>query len=124
MNFPLQIECFGLRLHPHPVFEAAGYFLGARAYFLLRRRQKEAALPLETNLWLLVGCVFGAWAGSKLLAWAESPAYYRALLATVGPPALLGGKTIVGGLLGGWAGVELAKKLCRVAAITPMSERG
>ena len=34
------------------------------------------------------------------------------------PAALLGGKTIVGGLLGGWAGVELAKKITRVTRST------
>ncbi len=117
MTFPHYLEFFGLRLHPHLVLESLGYFVGARVYFSLRRRAKEAALPLETNLWLLVGCVFGAWAGSKLLAWAESPHHYLAL-ARSDPAALLGGKTIVGGLLGGWAGVELAKKICGVARST------
>src|SRR6185369_7604019 len=37
------------------------------------------------------------------------PHYYLEL-ARNNPVALLGGKTIVGGLLGGWAGIELAKK--------------
>lgn len=108
MTFPVYVDLFGRRLHPHLVFEALGYFAGARVYFSLRRRQRADALPLEQNLWLLVGCVFGAWAGSKLLAWLESPHHYLALLRT-DPAALMGGKTIVGGLLGGWAGIEFAK---------------
>ncbi len=117
MTFPAYLDVFGTRLHPHLVFESLGYFAGARVYFAARRRERESQLPLETNLWLLVGCIFGAWAGSKLLAWAEMPAHYLAV-ARENPAALLGGKTIVGGLLGGWTGVELAKKICRVARST------
>jgi prolipoprotein diacylglyceryltransferase len=113
MTFPAYVHLFGLRLHPHLVLESIGYFAGARVYFALRRKNAaagEAVLPLEQNLWLLVGCVFGAWAGSKVLAWLEMPRHYLAL-ARENPAALMGGKTIVGGLLGGWAGIELAKKI-------------
>lgn len=109
MSFPVYLDLLGLQLHPHVVFESLGYFAGARVYFAARRRTPAIALPLEQNLWLLVGCIFGAWAGSKLLAWAEMPHYYLELART-NPIALIGGKTIVGGLLGGWAGIELAKK--------------
>jgi len=108
MTFPVYVNLFGRSLHPHLVFEALGYFAGARLYFSLRRRQGGTALPLEQNLWLLVGCVFGAWLGSKFLAWVESFHHYLGLLHS-DPAALMGGKTIVGGLLGGWAGIEFAK---------------
>lgn len=116
MTFPVYLHFMGLRVHPHPVFESLGYFVGARVYFAARRRGKSP-LPLEKNLWLLVGCVFGAWAGSKLLAWAEMPRHYLALART-DPAGLLGGKTIVGGLLGGWAGIEFAKKRLGIAQST------
>jgi phosphatidylglycerol:prolipoprotein diacylglycerol transferase len=118
MSFPFYFELFGVRLHPHLVFEGLGYFMGARLYFALRRRAHTEPLPLETNLWILVGCVFGAWAGSKLLAWAESPQFYLTAFHTDGARALLGGKTIVGGLLGGWAGVEIAKRACGIVRST------
>jgi prolipoprotein diacylglyceryltransferase len=117
MSFPVQLPFFGASLHPHLVLESLGYFVGARIYFIQRRRSGEAALPLETNLWLLVGCIFGAWTGSKLLAWVESPQLYLEVART-NPAALLGGKTIVGGLLGGWAGIELAKKRLGIARST------
>ena len=116
MIFPHYLNFFGLRLHPHPVFESLGYFTGARVYFAARRRS-ALSLPLEKNLWLLVGCIFGAWAGSKLLAWAEMPHHY-ATLARTDPMGLLGGKTIVGGLLGGWAGIEFAKQRLGIAQST------
>ena len=117
MTFPVYVDLAGLRLHPHLVFEALGYFAGARVYFAQRRRERESALPLEQNLWLLVGCIFGAWLGSKLLAWAETPHHYLALARTA-PAALLGGKTIVGGLLGGWAGIEFVKRRLGVVRST------
>ena len=117
MSFPVYLEFFALRLHPHVVFESLGYFAGARIYFSQRRREAATAWPLERNLWLLVGCIFGAWAGSKLLAWAELPHHYLALVRT-DPAALLGGKTIVGGLLGGWAGIEVAKARLGIAHST------
>ncbi len=124
------LDLFGLRLHPHPVLEGLGYFAGARLYFALRRRSPEPPLPLEANLWILVGALFGAFFGAKILAWLESPAYYLTAVGTwrtffgeytgLSPAAqtsptgdwsvLLGGKTIVGALLGGWAGVEFAKR--------------
>ena len=112
MAFPVYLDLFGWRLHPHVAFETLGYAVGARLYFFQRRRLRLMGTgsrdSLETALWLLVGCIFGAWAGSKLLAWAESPQFYWSLRAN--PRAWLGGKTIVGGLLGGWAGIELAKR--------------
>jgi prolipoprotein diacylglyceryltransferase len=117
MTFPHYFEVFGWRIHPHPVLESLGYFVGARVYFVQRRRSIQPPLPIETNLWLLVGAIFGAWAGSKLLAWAESPHFYLPALRT-DPTALLGGKTIVGGLLGGWAGVEAAKSRLGLTAST------
>lgn len=117
MTFPYYFELFGSRIHPHLVFESLGYFTGARVYFAQRWRSAQPDMPLEANLWLLVGAIFGAWVGSKLLAWAESPHFYLAAL-RIDSTALLGGKTIVGGLLGGWAGAELAKSRLGLTAST------
>ncbi len=118
MTFPVYLDVFGLRIHPHVALEGVAYFVGARIYFHDRRRTLNAGaeLPMETKLWLLVGCLFGAWFGSKLLAWVESPSSY------FGPSftwfRLLGGKTIVGGILGGWAGVELVKAAQKITQST------
>ncbi|HEV2294189.1 MAG TPA: prolipoprotein diacylglyceryl transferase family protein [Tepidisphaeraceae bacterium] len=116
MTFPVDLNLFGLHPHPHAVFELLAYTFGFQLYLFLRRRWRRAEVPLEKNLWLIVGCVFGALVGAKLLAWLESPLEYwrnREQLA-----ALLGGKTIVGGLLGGWAGVEIAKRRLRITHST------
>jgi prolipoprotein diacylglyceryltransferase len=86
--------------------ELIAYAGGFQLYLWLRRRSTDG-LATETSLWVIAGAILGAAVGSKLLAWAESFNAYWPHRAD--PRAWLGGKTIVGGLLGGWAGVEIAK---------------
>src|SRR5688500_6724537 len=112
MTFPVEFDVAGRTIPAHFVFELIAYTAGFQLFLFLRRRQSRmhavTPIPFDQTAWILVGCVFGALAGSKLLAWAESPIEYwnaRGNLA-----AWLGGKTIVGGLLGGCVGVEIAKK--------------
>src|SRR3954447_3401481 len=119
MSFPVEFNLAGHRLPAHAVLELAAYVVGVQFYFYLRRRTKlgaGAALPVDANLWLIVGCVMGAMVGSKILAWVESPWEYWSHRNT--PLVLLGGKTIVGGLLGGWIGVELVKKKLGITRAT------
>jgi phosphatidylglycerol:prolipoprotein diacylglycerol transferase len=122
MTYPVYFYIFGHPFHAHLIMELLGYTAGSQLYFFLRKRSKlgeRAALPLEANLWLIVGCIFGALAGSKGLALIESlPEYHAQWAATRNSAVWLGGKTIVGGLLGGWAGVEVAKKILGVAHST------
>lgn len=116
MIFPHYFHVFGRALHPHPVMEVIAYTGGFQLYLHLRRKQRQSGVPFEQNMWLIVACVFGALIGSKLLAWVESaPDYWqhRDELA-----AWVGGKTIVGGLLGGWAGIEIAKRLMHITRST------
>jgi prolipoprotein diacylglyceryltransferase len=118
MEFPYYIHLFGLKLHPHLLFELIAYSAGFQFYLIVRRwwPRREAAVPIEQAMWIIVGCIFGGLAGAKLLAWVESAGHYwsnRHHLHIV-----LGGKTIVGGLLGGWIGVELVKKRLGVAHST------
>lgn len=116
MTFPHYFHFFGASIHPHLLMEFIGYTGGFRLYLYLRRRQPRAAIPLENNLWIIVGCIFGALIGSKVLAWIESaPDYWQHRDHW---QIWLEGKTIVGGLLGGWAGVELVKRILRITRST------
>jgi prolipoprotein diacylglyceryltransferase len=108
MTFPVIFHPFGIPLPAHAVFELAGYTLGFQFYLWLRRRSPAQRVPIEQNMWVIVGCVFGALIGSKILALVESPIDYWNIRAD--PRAFIGGKTIVGGVLGGWIGVEIAKR--------------
>jgi prolipoprotein diacylglyceryltransferase len=116
MTFPVDLNLFGYHPHPHAVLEVLAYTCGFQLYVFTRKRWPRAAVPIEVNLWIIVGCVFGALIGSKILAWVESPWDYWPSRGN--PAAWLGGKTIVGGLLGGWAGVEIAKKRLGIAHST------
>ena len=116
MTFPVYFHLFGHRLHPHGVMELIAYGGGFQLYRMTRARWPRARVPREQLAWLLVGVVFGALVGSKLLAWVESmPDYW---LHRNDPSTWIGGKTIVGGLLGGWAGVELAKRCLGISHST------
>ncbi|MFC0211813.1 prolipoprotein diacylglyceryl transferase [Paenibacillus chartarius] len=113
MTFPVYIHIGPLTLHPHLVFEALAYFLGFRLYMWTRSKEK---LPLEKSIWVIIGAVLGAAAGSKALYWLEDPAQTAARWRDVS--YMLEGKTIVGGLLGGLIGVEWIKKRIGVTRST------
>ena len=110
MQFPTYIHVFGVSVHPHMLFELLAYSAGFQFFLLVRRwwPRREAAVPMDQMMCLIVGGILGAAAGSKLLAWVESASHYWANRDNLA--VLLGGKTIVGGLIGGWAGVEIVKK--------------
>jgi prolipoprotein diacylglyceryltransferase len=112
MTFPVYLHLFGHGVHPHLFFELIAYAGGFQIYRLSRSQWPRAKMSFEQTLWVIVGAVFGALIGSKLLAWVESwPEYWPRRF---DPETWLGGKTIVGGLLGGWAGVETAKRILRI----------
>ncbi|MGD0734371.1 MAG: prolipoprotein diacylglyceryl transferase family protein [Terracidiphilus sp.] len=101
--------------HPawHPVFETLAYAAGYAVFRRLRARQGDALA--EPQRWtVLAAAAVGALVGSRLLGLAEQwPTvldvwHQGRMLALLFSP---GGKTIVGGLLGGWLGVEIVKKL-------------
>lgn len=99
----------------HPVFEGLGYMLGFQ-WFLQRRRRRGDMLGAEQRGWLVMAAVLGAVAGAKLLAWAVDPVAFWARRGD--PVAWLEGKTIVGGIIGGWAAVECAKRVLGVESRT------
>lgn len=109
MTFPVHIDLFGLSVDAHTLLEILAYSIGFQVYLRTRRRWPQAAVPKAENLWIVSACIFGALLGSKLLNIAEMPREYWE---HAGNPIglIIGGKTIVGGFIGGWIGVEIAKK--------------
>lgn len=77
-------------------------------YFLFLRRKKGDFIDPGNRIWILIGAVFGALLGSRILGAAEQPQAF--LTAQNKLMFIYGNKTIVGGLLGGLWGVELIKK--------------
>ena len=115
-HFPVILNFWGWPVPIHPVCDLLAYFLGFRFYLYLRKRAPGPRLSGEQNAWIFVGCIFGALIGAKVLAWMEAPALYWALRND--PNFWFGGKTIVGGLLGGWMGITLAKKIMSITVST------
>ncbi|GAB6928958.1 prolipoprotein diacylglyceryl transferase [Paenibacillus sp. JCM 10914] len=105
MEFPVYLYVGSWRIHPHVLFEALAYFIGFRVYLWTRRPSSMSKLM---SLQILAGTIAGAALGSKLLFWLEDPVATWEQLRQFN--LLWGGKTIVGGLLGGLIGVELTKR--------------
>lgn len=101
--------------HPawHPVFEALAY---AAAFAVYRwQRSRRGDVLAEPQRWTIIAAAaVGALVGSRALGLAEQ---WPTVIAAWQSGRLFellispGGKTIVGGLLGGWLGVELVKRL-------------
>jgi len=102
--------------HPglHPVFETLAYTVGYAVYRRSRNRSGDF-LPDDHRWFIIAAASIGALLGSRLLGLLEeipiAQLTWRNLL-------LPGGKTIVGGLLGGWAAVEIAKRFKHIHSRT------
>ncbi|TWF44180.1 prolipoprotein diacylglyceryltransferase [Chitinophaga polysaccharea] len=108
MPFPVYIHLFSVQLPLHAVTETLGMFIGFR-YFLYLRKQRGDQVNQPNRLWAIIGAIFGALFGSRLLGALENP---PGLLQTGNILLYIyQSKTIVGGLLGGLIGVELVKKI-------------
>ena len=97
----------------HTVFELLAYAVGFRLFLRERRRLALPALTdPDRSVTVGVGAIIGAALGAKLAFWIDDP-----LAAFANFPDwrhLLEGKSIVGALLGGLAGVELAKRFAAI----------
>jgi phosphatidylglycerol:prolipoprotein diacylglycerol transferase len=93
----------------HTIIEAVAYVVGFRFFIFERRR---LALPVladtDRSIWIAVAAIAGAALGAKLGYWIEDP--LNAFADFPDWRRLVEGKTIVGALLGGLAGVEIAKR--------------
>ncbi len=101
--------------HPiwHPLFETLAYAAGFAVFRHAKARQGD--IVDEPQRWtIFAAAAVGALVGSRTLGLAEQWPTVLEAWRTGRLAALLfspGGKTIVGGLLGGWLAVEIAKKV-------------
>lgn len=107
MTFPVLVPLGPLRLHPHTVFDVLAYSIGFRM-FLRQRRRIGDTIDAHARWSVVAAAILGAAIGSKVLFWLEDPSETMAHWNDV--VFLMGGKTIVGGLIGGLVGVELEKR--------------
>ena len=99
----------------HGAFEYAGIALGAWLYRRALRGQGRGGPLQPGNFAVVVGLLLGAALGNKAVFLVERPDVWQRLLAG---EWVVPGQSIVGGLLGGLAGVELAKRMTRQSRST------
>jgi phosphatidylglycerol---prolipoprotein diacylglyceryl transferase len=93
----------------HSAFAYAGMALGAALWRRTLRQQSRGGALAPGNFGVLVGLLIGAALGNKLVFLLERPDIAQALWQ--GGQLIIPGQSIVGGLLGGLIGVEIAKAL-------------
>jgi prolipoprotein diacylglyceryltransferase len=114
VTFPVWLTVGGLKIHPHLFFELLGYAVGVAIFLALKKRGDHIT---NADRWSIVtAAVLGAALGSRVLFWMEDPAATAGFLRNA--PEMLGGKTLVGALLGGWIAVEFTKRWIGVRSST------
>ncbi len=115
MQFPVYLWLGPLPIHPHLLFDLLAYLVGARLYGLLKARGAD---PLATvdRWWVVAAGFVGAAVGAKVLAWLDHPSLL--LAAWTAPLDLLGGKTVVGALIGALVAVEWTKRRIGITRAT------
>lgn len=100
----------------HLFFEWAALAAGMQVYRMQSRRAGAPGLLQPGGYGVAIGCILGAAIGNKIIFWIEVPHLWHAMEANLW--TLLSGQSIVGGLLGGLIGVEIAKKLTGIRRST------
>ncbi len=114
MEFPVYLTIGSLRLHPHPIFESIAYFV---AWRLSLRQFRRSSVAISRQGVIMAGGLIGGIFGAKLLAILQHiDLLWTGQTNWVG--LLVGGKTIVGALLGATFGVEITKKIIKVPTST------
>jgi prolipoprotein diacylglyceryltransferase len=117
MSFPVYFSIGPVILHPHWVLETAAWTL---AFWLYARWRRAAGDVIDSRarVWVIAAAALGGVIGSRLLYLLEDPA--RTAAQWPDPAVLLGGKTIVGGLIGGLIAVEWIKR--RIGVTVPTGD--
>lgn len=107
MNFPVYFHVGSVSVHPHWILETSAWTF---AFWLYSRRRRLAGdvVDLRSRAWVTAAAAVGGVIGSRILYLLEDPA--RTAASWSDPFFLVGGKTIVGGLIGGLIAVEWIKR--------------
>ena len=110
MTYPYHITIGHSSILLHTIFELLAYFAGFRYYLFLKKRRGDM-IPSGNRTWIIIGAIFGALIGSRLLGGLENPP--DLMKSGNWPMSFYQNKTVLGGLLGGLWAVEITKKIIR-----------
>ena len=100
----------------HFFFEALAYIVGFRYFLALSATISNPLHGHPGRLWVAVGALLGAVVGAKAIYWLQYPT--DVFSSFLDPAALIEGRTVVGGFLGGILGVEYVKKRVGLETLT------
>jgi phosphatidylglycerol:prolipoprotein diacylglycerol transferase len=100
----------------HVFFEMLAIAVGVQYYRHIRAQAGAESMLHGKTFWVVVGCITGAGFGNKVVFWLEFPHLLSQLAND--PAVWFNGQSMVGGLLGGLLGVELAKRLVGIREST------
>jgi prolipoprotein diacylglyceryltransferase len=106
VEIPFKLSIFNFPINIHWILETLSFIIAFRYYSLLKKNYIDNISSLN-RLSIIVGAIFGAFVGSRIIGFLENPVinFERNWLVE-----LMNVKTIMGGLFGGLIGVEIAKK--------------
>ena len=108
MHFPFSISFGNGSILLHTICETLAFIIGFR-YFLYLRKKKGDAINAPHRIWIIIGAIFGALVGSRLIGGLEDPRQIEKADNVI--LYFYQNKTVLGGFLGGLLGVELIKKI-------------
>ncbi len=107
IHFPVAFDIGSMHILLHSVCEMLAFFVAFRYYLFLRKRSTDV-ISTPNRIWIILGAIIGSLIGSRLIGGLEDP---QALANSQNWLLhFYSNKTVVGGFLGGLAGVELIKK--------------
>ena len=102
---PILFTLGGVPVPSYEVFVTLALAIGGLVFWLLARRDRTSS---ERTLYIAVGALVGGALGAKLLEWCFT---WRSVVAHLDSlPALLAGRTVIGGFVGGSFGVIVVKR--------------
>ena len=102
---PILIQIGPIAITSYNFFILLALCVGALVYYLEAREHKSTN---EGTFFVAIAALVGGTIGAKLLIWLSDLPFIVSHISQV--ELLLSGRTIVGGLIGGWIGVVLTKK--------------
>jgi prolipoprotein diacylglyceryltransferase len=108
MQFPVVFQIGNSDITLHAIMETLSFFIGFRYFLYLRKRQGDH-ITSPNRVWVIIGAIFGALIGSRLVGSLERP--YELFMTHNLLDYIMSNKTVVGGFTGGLLGVESAKKI-------------
>ena len=113
--FPIYLRLGHIGADLHMLFETLAYVVGFQLYRRLRQRFGDP-ISQDNRWWIITTAAVGAVLGSKILGCLEQAP--EIVHEWRNPVYLISGKSIVGGLVGGWIAVEWIKRRLGITVST------